>query len=59
MWTLPKEGKHSRTDWRLQFANLKPKGSGGNVFGEEDSGKIWIPNLMFDNTLTDLQVRHV
>ena len=45
-----------RHDWRITFINLKKEGTRINLIGEEDRNKIWIPELIFDNGLTDSKV---
>jgi len=40
----------NRHDWRLSFANLK-NNSLLNAVNEEDQNRIWIPNLVFENSL--------
>ena len=38
-----------RTDWRLTYYNLQQSGKIKNI-GDEERNKIWIPNLIFDNS---------
>jgi hypothetical protein len=42
-----------RYDWRLAFENLKDNANQQNVIDEEERKKIWIPNLVFENSLRD------
>ena len=46
----------NRVDWRLKFINLKTGDYRKNIIGDEDLLRIWIPNLIFDNTVHDHQV---
>ncbi len=45
-----------RTDWRLKFYNLRSIDDLQNNVGVEEKDKIWIPNLIFDNSV---EVKHV
>ena len=45
-----------RYDWRLAFVNLKTDGARKNIIKEEERNKIWIPQLVFDNALKEIQV---
>ena len=42
-----------RTDWRLTFYNLRKTGQFQSNVGEEERNKIWIPNLIFDNSVKE------
>ena len=52
LWT-PKEKlfneNFTRYDWRLSFVNLK-NNSMLNAVNEQDQTRIWIPNLVFENS---------
>lgn len=45
-----------RFDWRLSFVNLKTDGARKNIIKEEERDKIWIPQLVFDNAVKEIQV---
>jgi hypothetical protein len=45
-----------RIDWRLSFYNLKSTGNLENNVGIEEEDAIWIPSLLFDNSVEE---RHV
>ena len=45
-----------RFDWRLFFVNLKNDERHKNINGREEREKIWIPNLVFDNSVEDFQI---
>jgi hypothetical protein len=45
-----------RYDWRLFFVNLKTDERHKNIIGSEERDKIWIPNLVFDNSIEDFQI---
>ncbi len=45
-----------RFDWRLIFLNLKADESHKNIIGPDEREKIWIPNLIFENSLEDVQI---
>ncbi len=45
--------KYLRTDWRLTFYNLRNTGKHQNNVGEEERNKIWIPSLIFDNSVDE------
>jgi hypothetical protein len=47
-----------RNDWRLQFVNLKNDTSRKNIIGKQERDKIWIPNLVFDNSVKDIQIEN-
>jgi hypothetical protein len=48
----------SRVDWRLFFVNLKNETKRKNIIGVEERNKIWIPNLVFDNSIKDFQIKN-
>jgi hypothetical protein len=45
-----------RFDWRLTFVNLKKDERRKNIIGPEEREKIWVPNLVFDNSVEDVQI---
>jgi hypothetical protein len=45
-----------RFDWRLTFVNLQKVENHKNIIGADEQGKIWIPNLIFDNSVEDIEV---
>jgi hypothetical protein len=45
-----------RFDWRLIFVNLKKDERHTNIIGTEEREIIWIPNLIFDNSVEDVQI---
>jgi hypothetical protein len=45
-----------RFDWRLTFVNLKKDEKHKNIIGTEEREKLWIPNLIFDNSVEDVQI---
>ena len=45
-----------RFDWRLTFVNLKKNNLQKNIIGREEREEIWIPNLVFDNSVDDVQI---
>jgi hypothetical protein len=45
-----------RFDWRLTFVNLQKVETHKNIIGTEEQQKIWIPNLIFDNSVEDIEV---
>jgi hypothetical protein len=45
-----------RFDWRLIFVNLKKDERRKNIIGPEEQEKIWVPNLVFDNSVEDVQI---
>ena len=47
-----------RNDWRLSFVNLKTNEKRKNIVGSEEKDQIWIPNLVFDNSVKDTQVKN-
>ncbi len=47
-----------RYDWRLSFVNLKNESKRKNIIGFEEREQIWIPNLVFDNSIKDIQIRN-
>jgi hypothetical protein len=47
-----------RNDWRLSFFNLKTNEKRKNIVGSEEKDQIWIPNLVFDNSVKDSQVKN-
>jgi len=42
-----------RTDWRLTFYNLRRTGNLQNYVGVEEKDEIWIPGLIFDNSVEE------
>ena len=42
-----------RFDPRLTFNNLKKDSAHGNTVGQEERQQIWIPNLVFGNSVVD------
>ncbi len=48
----------SRTDWRLNFYNLRNTGKFQNRVGDEERKKIWIPNLIFANSIKEKLVEN-
>jgi len=47
-----------RNDWRLQFVNLKNETGRKNIIGKRERDKIWIPHLVFDNSVKDFQIKN-
>jgi hypothetical protein len=45
-----------RFDWRLTFVNLKADERHTNIIGTDEREKLWIPNLIFDNSVEDVQI---
>jgi len=48
----------SRYDWRLSFVNLKTQGKRENTIGFSQREEIWIPNLVFANSIKDQQIKN-
>jgi hypothetical protein len=42
-----------RTDWRLTFFNLRSTGDLQNNVGLEEKDQIWIPSIIFDNSVKE------
>ena len=45
-----------RFDWRLKFVNLKKDAKKANIIEQDERKEIWIPNLVFHNSIKDSQV---
>ncbi len=45
-----------RFDWRLIFHNLKKDEKHKNIIGTDEREILWIPNLVFDNSVEDVQI---
>ena len=43
----------SRYDLRLSYLNLKNHSTRGNIIGQKERDEIWIPNLVFTNSIDD------
>ena len=48
----------SRIDWRLSFNNLKNETKRSNIVNSDDRNKIWIPNLIFDNSVPEALIKN-
>ena len=46
-----------RFDWRLKFVNLRNDEKRKNTVGEKEREKLWIPNLIFENSVRDYHVK--
>jgi hypothetical protein len=47
-----------RYDWRITFVNLKNSTKRVNAVGPDERNKIWIPNLVFDNSPNDGYIKN-
>jgi hypothetical protein len=47
-----------RTDWRLTFYNLRGTGDLQNNVGAEEKDQIWIPGLIFDNSVEENRIEN-
>jgi hypothetical protein len=47
-----------RTDWRLTFYNLRNTSKFQNRVGDEERKKIWIPNIIFANSVKEQLVEN-
>ncbi len=47
-----------RTDWRLTYYNLRKTGLRQSNVGDDERNKIWIPNLIFDNSVKEKLVEN-
>ncbi len=47
-----------RYDWRITFVNLKNNTKRVNAVGPDERNKIWIPNLVFDNSPNDAYIKN-
>ena len=46
-----------RFDQRLTFVNLKNDSVRGNTVGQDEGKQIWIPNLVFGNSVGDTYIQ--
>ncbi len=46
-----------RFDARLTFNNLKNGSAHGNTIGQSERQRIWIPNLVFGNSVVDSYIQ--
>ena len=47
-----------RYDWRLKFVDLKNDPKRANTVNLESRNKIWLPNLVFDNSIAEVQIKN-
>ena len=47
-----------RTDWRLTYYNLRKTGLRQSNVGDDERNKIWIPNLIFENSVKEKLVEN-
>jgi hypothetical protein len=50
--------KPYRIDWRLTFYNLRKNGTLQNNVGTKEKDEIWIPNLLFANSIKERLVEN-